>query len=114
MKESNLTDRAVNIILTCKNAEIATLTGVKIAGILDANASYLLRKFKKDQNISLPSFILREKMHRAAFILESDNKIPIEELASRLGFPKTRRFIEEFSRYFAITPIRYRELKIDS
>lgn len=114
MKTSKLSERAVEFILTRSLNELARLTETQVSEKLGANKAFLCQIFKSVQNISLKGFILREKLHRATFILEKVPGISIEELSVKLGFQRTEHFIKEFENYLAIKPGRYKELKNQS
>jgi len=111
MNRPNIVQQAVDFILTQKIETLANLSGAKIAGVLGVNTYYLAQKFKDHQNITLHRFILREKLHRAAFLLEKKQDLTIVDLAAKLGFSKPGHFEMEFNRYFAIEPAQYRNLK---
>ena len=105
-------DRAVEYILTRDIESLSRLTEEKIAEVLEISPAYLLKKFKIDQQIPLSRFIMREKIHRAVFILEKNHTVPIAELSEKLGFYHIDDFVREFESYLAIEPGRYRDLKI--
>jgi AraC-like DNA-binding protein len=111
MNRRNIAQQAVDFILTRKLEELADLTGAKIAGALGVKTDYLTQKFKDRQHITLHGFILREKLHRAAFVLGKKQDLTIVDLASKLGFSKPGHFDMAFNRYFAIEPDQYRNLK---
>ncbi|HLP57623.1 MAG TPA: helix-turn-helix domain-containing protein [Candidatus Deferrimicrobium sp.] len=106
-----LSHRVVEYILTSDIKELATLSEEKIAKIFARNPVYISRKFKLEQNISIPQFILREKIHRIVFALDEDKDISIAELSRRFGFLSMEQFDREFINYLAIDPRKYKELK---
>ena len=110
-KKRKISDKAVEYILTLKLEQLRDLKVGKIAEDIDTNRSYLSRRFKIDQKISLSDFILREKIHRAIFILEKNQKKSIPELSMELGFLKVEDFAVEFERCMAIKPERYKYIK---
>lgn len=111
MSYHNIAEQAIDFILTRKIEELADLTRAKIARALSVNANDLAHKFKNHQHITLRKFILREKLHRAAFLLEKKQELTINDLAAKLGFSKLEHFDKEFMRYFAAEPIQYRNMK---
>lgn len=111
MKKQKIYERAVTFILTRKNEELRNLEAEKIAASIKANRVYLCRSFKSHMKISIPDFILREKINRAGLILEKYPEKLINELSMELGFLKVEDFIMEFARHFAIEPGRYRDLR---
>lgn len=106
-----VSERAIELILSCPDKDIKSLNVVKIAQSIDANRSYLSRCFKKAHGMSVTDFLRREKIHRAVFILDKDHDKTIERLASELGFYRVDDFIAEFEKRLAIHPERYRYLR---
>ncbi|MCI0470719.1 MAG: helix-turn-helix domain-containing protein [Candidatus Aminicenantes bacterium] len=111
MKKRKVSDKAVDYILSRNLERLRYLKASNIAEYIGANRSYLSRRFKMEQNISLKDFILREKIHRAIFILEMNPGKSIQELSTELGFLKVEDFDEEFRNYMTVEPERYRYLK---
>ncbi|MGD2089902.1 MAG: helix-turn-helix domain-containing protein [Candidatus Aminicenantes bacterium] len=114
MKTNQHSERAVKFILTRNLEELAYLTETQVANKVGVNKTYLCRIFRAVQDISIDRFILREKLHRAVFMLEKMPEISIETLSVKLGFPGTEYFIREFENYFAVKPGRYKELKYNT
>ena len=112
MSNNGLSERAVEFILTRNIEELAHLTEAGVSQVLGANQAVLLRIFKVNQDISLERFILREKLHRAAFVLASEPEISVKKLSEILGFRKIEHFSKEFEDYLAITPARYKKLRL--
>jgi AraC-like DNA-binding protein len=111
MKKRKVSDKAVDYILSRNLEKLRYLRAGNIAERIGVNRSYLSRRFKIEQNISLKDFIIREKIHRAIFILEINPGKSIPELSTELGFLKVENFTQEFRNYMAIDPERYRYLK---
>jgi AraC-like DNA-binding protein len=113
LKNNNLSisDQVVEYILTRNIDELGTLSQEKIADILGKDPTYLEGEFKRSQKISIPGFILREKMHRTVFLLEKQEDINFQELSRKLGFITVDHFVREFKNYLAIDPHKYKELK---
>ncbi len=110
MKREKVSERAVGIILTCRDEELSTLRGKDIAEVMGIHPVYLSQRFKIDQKISLSQFINREKIYRAIFILDRDHEISVETLARRLGFPGVENFVNKFESILPIKPEKYQEL----
>ena len=109
-----LSDRAVEYILTRDLEDLGHLDEEQIAQRLRVDLPSLLNTFESHQKITLRRFIIREKIHRALFILDKTPVVSIENLSRQLGFPQTRDFISEFTGYFHVAPDRYRELRAES
>jgi AraC-like DNA-binding protein len=111
MKERDISEKAVEFILSRKTDELGKLTEEKIAQSIGTKISNLSCSFKVDQKITIPDFILREKLYRAYLILREGSKKTIAELSDELGFVKVEDFNIEFENYFAITPKNYKDLR---
>ena len=111
MKEGEISEKAVEIILTCRVEDLQNLTNTEIAKLIGVNRQLLNRSFKSDQGITLPDFILREKIQRAYFFLIENPGISIAGLSGKLGFPNVEDFYNEFEKYFAINPGKFRAIK---
>jgi AraC-like DNA-binding protein len=114
MRNNGLSEQAVEFILTRNIEELAHLTEAGISQVLGANQVVLRRLFKISQDISLERFILREKLHRAIYVLERGPEISVKKLSEELGFRKVEDFIKEFEGYMAITPGRYKKIRFKS
>ena len=111
VKKKKVTEKVVEFILTRKREELKNLTLQKIAQNVGVNIFYLFFRFIIDQRITIPDFILREKMHEAYFILGEDEKKSITELSRELGFLKVEDFDVEFQKCFAINPEKFRDIR---
>jgi AraC-like DNA-binding protein len=109
-KEKKISREVVEYILTRDTEELAYLTAQKIAEIFQMAPSSIFHAFETDQHITLDGFINREKIHRAIYMLDHDNDISIDQLASKMGFHEPLRFSSEFKNYVLIEPQRYREI----
>jgi AraC-like DNA-binding protein len=104
-----LCDRVVEYIMTCDVEELGVLTEKRIAEALDISPSELVRKFARHQRIALNRFLVRERIHRAVFMLEEDRSIPVATLSEKLGFSRSDEFVMEFKNYLAVHPNKYRD-----
>lgn len=111
MPKKNISDMAVEFILTRRIEELKSLTVEEIARNIGVNRLFLSLSFFVGRKISLSNFILREKMHEAFFILEKDHRIPLDELSRKLGFIRCEDFNMEFEKYFAISPGKFRAIR---
>lgn len=106
-----LSDRVVDFILGKKNRDLARLTESSIAGALGIELPIMRKAFLKEQDIALDRFLVREKLHRAIYILDENEDISIPEIGETLGFGETNQFNREFEEYLYISPHRYHELQ---
>jgi len=71
------------------------------------NPDYLNRIFKKEQNISLSQFIIRERMNLAArMLLESNASISL--IALETGYSNYSNFVNMFKKIHGCTPSEYK------
>ena len=110
-KKDSLCDLAIEFILTRTLEEVGEVTVVRIARELKVSRSYLARVFKRERDVSLKEYLLREKMHRAESLLINESQITIKELSEKIGFLDTNYFAYLFKRYYGISPGRYRKCK---
>jgi AraC-like DNA-binding protein len=110
-KKDLLCDLAIEFILTRDLEELGELTAVKIARELKISWSYLARIFKRERNISLREYLLREKMVRAASLLIDEPQITIKKLSEKMGFEDANYFAYVFKKYYGVSPGRYRDCK---
>jgi AraC-like DNA-binding protein len=109
-KERDITGQAVEFILSLKTEELKSLTEEKISQTIGIELSDLSPRFKIDQKMTIPGFILREKLYRAYFLIKKGSDKTIDALSRELGFLQVEDFSNEFEKFFAITPDRYRDL----
>ena len=107
--KENPTEPAVVYILSRKDEDIRNLNAEGVAAAIQTNLDQLTPVFEKDQKISIPDFIEREKMHRAYFILHKGIDAAIPELSKRFGFASTAEFEKKFEEYVCVKPGKYKE-----
>ena len=110
-KKERLSDRVVRFILCLNMEELGKLTKEKIAQVFEVEIAYLLEQFKKQKSITLQRYIIREKIHRAFFKLETNQSDSIESISNRLGFRRIDEFELEFKNYLYIPPKKFKELR---
>lgn len=106
-----IAERAVEFILTISAEGLKHLTIDDISEALKTNKKWLALLFKREQKISIPAFIKKEKLHRASYILEKDFTISIPELSEKLGFDSPYQFEKAFDDFFCILPGKYQALR---
>jgi AraC-like DNA-binding protein len=111
MRNMTFSEKIVDFILSLEIEELANLNEQRITELFDVKISYLYRKYKKEQEMTLQQFILRHKLQCAMFMLSRGEKFCVEEMSLKLGFQNTETFVNEFSDYFAVEPERYQEIK---
>ncbi|MFC2155933.1 hypothetical protein ACFLRB_05545 [Acidobacteriota bacterium] len=108
-KKESLIEQAVAYIIPLKDEEIRNLTAEGVAAAIQTDLKQLAPAFEKDQKISIPGFIKREKVYRAYFALNKGIDIAIPELSERLGFASIDEFEKEFENNIFVKPGEYKE-----
>lgn len=80
----------------------------EIADVLGISTSYLSRTFRSVVGISVNAFITGIKMKRASHDLQYTN-VPIQQIASRLGYDDSYYFSRVFKKEFRVAPRRFRQ-----
>jgi len=106
-------DDVVRHIMTAADEDFAGLSVSSLAYLFHIDRYKLLRQFKEKTNMTIETFIFKEKMTRAAFLLESDESITTKEVSKRIGFCTSNYFIKKFREYYGIVPGRYKKIKAE-
>lgn len=83
-----------------------------IAAPLGISTSYLSRTFRSVVGVSVNQFITRTKMQRASHDLQYTN-VPIQQIASRLGYDDSYYFSRVFKKEFGVAPRHFRQRLIN-
>lgn len=83
----------------------------EIAMEIFVNPNYLSSKFKKEEGISLKSFIIQEKMKMAQRLLRS-SELPVSIVALKVGYSNFSHFSQAYRKQFGISPTDERGKKI--
>lgn len=102
--EESITDR-VKVYITHHLTN--DLSREMLAGQFFLNPNYLSRLFKKETGISLQDYILKERMKKAAFLLDT-TPLSVSEVHEQAGFSHSSYFSKMFKREFGMTPQEYR------
>ena len=84
------------------------ITTQDVATSLKVSRPYLSSIFKKENGISLSSYILNTKIEEACYMLEYTNKT-ILDISIHLGFSSQGHFTNTFKKIKGITPIQVRK-----
>ncbi len=85
------------------------LTIKSIATDLNLNGNYLAEIFKKQENISIPEYILKEKINLSKNMLIYSNFTYVA-IATNLGFSSQSYFIQKFKELTGLTPKIFRNI----
>ncbi len=111
MENKKLSDLVVQYVMTVPDEEFAGLSVSKLAHRFRLDRYKLSRQFKKQTRMTLDSFLTREKMFRAAFLLIANKDISVKDVSRKVGFCTSDYFIRVFRDYYGIVPGRYKEYK---
>ena len=78
----------------------------KIASILGISRIHVNRKMQQESGISPSTLITRLRMEKAAQLL-SEQKMPIAEVATQVGFVTASYFSSAFRKYYGVTPKQF-------
>lgn len=90
-----------------KNLSSVTLNSM--AEHFQVTPAHLSRLFKKNADINFSEYISEKKLQAAISLLESDEKLSINEISKILGYNTPAYFLTKFKERFGITPSSYRK-----
>lgn len=105
---SNYVDSAIQYIYRHVNEPIKLQD---VADTLGISTSYLSRTFRAAVHTSVNQFITNTKMERASHYLQYTN-IPIQQIATRLGYTDSYYFSRVFKKTFKVSPKSYRSSEL--
>ena len=88
-----------------------SITVNEIANHVNLSRSYLYKVFIKNLKISPQKYLINLRMYKATLLLKN-TKIPIGEVASKVGYSDSLLFSKTFSKYFSMSPLSYRNNQI--
>ncbi|MCK4761169.1 MAG: helix-turn-helix transcriptional regulator [Candidatus Aminicenantes bacterium] len=106
-----LCNRVVDYTLACPLENLKTLTVENIAKKFGISKMHLIKSFKIHRKITPGKFIVREKMLRAASLMQKDSNLIVKKIAGILGFSTSDYFIRVFKKHFGMPPRQYRDYK---
>ncbi len=111
MKKDKLVQQVLQYVITANDKAMAALSVGTLAYTFGVERSRLSKKFKFQTGMTLEVFLLKEKMFRAAILLNSGGNITVKEISQIIGYCNSDYFIKRFREYFGIAPGAYREFK---
>ena len=63
--------------------------------------------FMKNLKVSPQKYLINLRMYKATLLLKG-TRIPIGEVASKVGYSDSLLFSKTFSKYFSMSPLNYR------
>ena len=89
-----------------------SITVHEIADHVNLSRSYLYKMFIKNLKISPQKYLINLRMYKATLLLKN-TKIPIGEVASKVGYSDSLLFSKTFSKYFSMSPLNYRNNQLN-
>ena len=89
-----------------------SITVHEIAEHVNLSRSYLYKMFIKNLNISPQKYLINLRMYKATLLLKN-TKLPIGEVANKVGYADSLLFSKTFSKYFSVSPLNYRNNKVN-
>lgn len=101
----------VQTLLTFIDRNVARPVSMREMGTeVHRSVSHLTRLFKKETGITPYEYLLRQRMEVAKALL-TGTRLPVKEIAARLGFGDQYYFCNAFKKAFNAAPTRYRRRK---
>lgn len=110
MIRKNLVDDVFRFVVQLPEERLAVLTIKMLAERFAVNRCHLSRAFHTDRDMTLATFIKRQKLTRAERLLAADGDVTVKELALRLGYADCQYFIARFKEHWGESPGRYRKI----
>ncbi|WP_304681180.1 AraC family transcriptional regulator [uncultured Clostridium sp.] len=90
-----------------------SITVNEIANHVNLSRSYLYKMFIKNLKVSPQKYLINLRMYKATLLLKS-TKLPIGEVANKVGYTDSLLFSKTFSKYFSMSPLNYRNNKLSN
>nr|WP_300902893.1 AraC family transcriptional regulator [uncultured Clostridium sp.] len=90
-----------------------SITVNKIANHVNLSRSYLYKMFIKNLKVSPQKYLINLRMYKATLLLKN-TKLPIGEVANKVGYTDSLLFSKTFSKYFSVSPLNYRNNKLSN
>ena len=78
-----------------------------VADVIYCSAPYLSSLFKKETGSNFSEYLVNMRIRRAQNLLLS-TKLPVSEIAQKVGIANCSYFIRVFARITGVTPVKYR------
>jgi AraC family transcriptional regulator len=88
------------------------LTLEDIADQACLSVNHLLRTFKEAYDMSPYQFLMKLRLHRAKYLLQTTS-YPLHEIVNLIGFECSSSFIRLFKSTFNITPLKYKKSRLN-
>ncbi len=88
-----------------------SITINEVANHVNLSRSYLYKMFIKNLKVSPQKYLINLRMYKATLLLKN-TKLPIGEVANKVGYSDSLLFSKTFSKYFSMSPLNYRNNKV--
>ena len=89
-----------------------SITVHEIAEHVNLSRSYLYKMFIKNLKISPQKYLINLRMYKATLLLKN-TKLPIGEVANKVGYADSLLFSKTFSKHFSMSPLNYRNNQVN-
>jgi AraC family transcriptional regulator of arabinose operon len=79
-----------------------------IASYIGIDRSYLTNIFKKSMNVSPQQYLVNYRLDKARNLLKTTS-LPVNSIASQVGYPDPLSFSKVFKMYYQVSPKAYRD-----
>ncbi|MNC08881.1 putative response regulatory protein [compost metagenome] len=83
----------------------------EIGNLVHLHPVYLSKYYKQETGENLSSFLLAQRMEKAAKLLE-ESSLHVVDISKMVGYKKTQHFIKLFKEQYGTTPYQYRRINI--
>ncbi len=83
------------------------LTVPKLADEVGLTQSYLARRFRQRSGLTIPRYLLLQRVEHARFLLASTD-MPVHRVGQRVGMADPQHFNKQFRRLVGVSPSRFR------
>lgn len=111
MSEVTLSERVLSLVKELDDNQMKDISVTFIANELNIDRSHLSREFRSQKNITLHSFIIQEKMRRAADLLNSSCEMKVSKISLKMGFCSSIHFSRVFKKHFGVVPSKFRKFR---
>ncbi|MGD2084767.1 MAG: AraC family transcriptional regulator [Candidatus Aminicenantes bacterium] len=111
MRRDDLVDCVIQFVLKCTDEELGVLSVTKLAREFSISESFLSRQFKRSKHFTIGKYIFRERMFRAALLLQKSKYATLKSLAETIGFYDYDYFVRMFKQFYGVSPSQYRKCK---
>ncbi len=103
IKENNILDKILEYAFSHSDG----ITLKKISEHFSYHPNYISALIHKNTGKKFTEIVLEKRMEKALLLMKNTN-LPIEEIASMLGYSNHSNFYKVFKEYFGVTPRKYR------